>query len=265
MSKNWHKIGKYSRKKKRNDSERRNKAKDDLDDPDLYNEVCSDGVVAESRDKKPLGAKDFAPAFNNEIFTERKLCKPKDNNRGSGVSRRWVKHIYTAALRLGCQINEDKSLITYIFTGKCEDQFYRKDHQYKYQGDLNINGVTYTNVYVVINNDYNGIVTFYPNTQHMHAIDSTTEPLVELYLEDMANGNHPDYEYSVELVADYYHSVFKKNPGVNPSRIMNELYSGLSEETKQRIESLDNELIVERLKCDEYKEQLNDCESKLTA
>jgi hypothetical protein len=123
----------------------------------------------------------------------------------------------------------------------------------------------YKNIYVVINNNYNEIVTFYPNTQHVHAVDSTTDPLVELYLEDTANGERPDNEYSVETVADYYHSVFKKNPSVNPSRIMNELYLGLSEETKQRIESLDNELIVERLKCDEYKEQLNDCESKLTA
>ncbi|HIE74520.1 MAG TPA: hypothetical protein EYQ06_09700 [Flavobacteriales bacterium] len=262
MSKNWHKADKRGRRARRKENKNHNQIKGD---DKLYDEVCRDGVVAESLNKKPLGEKDFAPVFNSEFFTEKKACKPSDKNRRSNISRRWVKHIYTAALRLGCLINEDKHYITYMFTGKCEDQSYRKDHQYKYQGDLEINGIMYKNIYVVINNNYKGIVTFYPNTQHMHAVDSTTDPLVELYLEDAANGKKPDNEYSVETVADYYHSVFKKNPGVNPSRIMNELYSGLSEETKQRIDNLDNELIVERLKCDEYKEQLNDCESKLTA
>jgi|SaaInlV_150m_DNA_4_1039716.scaffolds.fasta_scaffold04335_7 hypothetical protein len=81
----------------------------------------------------------------------------------------------------------------------------------------------------------------------------------------MANEGRPDKEYSVETVAGYYHSIFKKNPGINPSRIMNELYLGLSKEAKKRIDDLDNELVLERLKCDDYKERLNNCKSKLTA
>ena len=204
--------------------------------------------------------------FNNEFISQRRdLKRPNKKSRFSYIQRRWVKHLYTAALRFGQVIDEDKSSISYFVNAKFVEAINGRPYYHLYKGDLTIEDELHSNVFIIIDKRgaYHEVVTFYPVDYDKDAKLSTTDPLVNLYLEDAANDNDLGYEYSIEVVANYYHTAYKKNPGINPSRIMNELYAGLSESNQQRIDDLDRELMLERIENDECKDSLNHCKSEL--
>jgi hypothetical protein len=204
--------------------------------------------------------------LDNEFITQRRdLKKPNKKSKFSYIQRRWVKHLYTAALRFGQVINEDKSSISYFVNAKFIEAINGRPYYHLYKGDLTIEDELHSNVFIVIDKrgSRHEVVTFYPVDYDKDAKLSTTDPLVNLYLEDAANVTTPGYEYSIEVVANYYHTAYKKNPGINPSRVMNTLYAGLSESNKQRIDDLDRELMLERIENDECKDNLNRCKSEL--
>lgn len=183
--------------------------------------------------------------LENEMLYTRHDCNKKRNtsNCTSGVSRYWVKQMYTAALRLGKLLNEHKKTIDYVFSGelrKKSAEGHSKNNSL-YIGDLTIEGEMFNNTMVVINK-YHGVITFWPETQHADARKSITDPLVNLYLDDIENLNTPDTEYTFERVATHYHKIFTKNPGINPQRIMNDLYKDNSKFPQEEINTILNDL-----------------------
>jgi len=185
--------------------------------------------------------------LENEMLYTRHDCNKKRNtgNCTSGVSRYWVKQMYTAALRLGKLLNENKKTINYIFSGELRKKTaegHSKNNSL-YIGNLTIDGEVFNNIMVVINK-HHGVTTFWPETQHADAHKSVTDPLVNLYLDDIENLKTPDPEYTFERVATHYHKIFKKNPGINPQRIMNNLYKDSSKFPKDEINTILNDLDI---------------------
>lgn len=184
--------------------------------------------------------------LEHEILSTRHDCNKNrnDSNCIGGVNRYWVKQMYTAALRLGKLLDKNKKTINYIFSG--EYRGHAKGHNKNnllYMGYLTIENEKFNNIMVVINKFY-GVVTFWPETQHADAHKSITDPLVNLYLEDVENSGTPDPEYTFEKVATHYHKIFKKNPGVNPQRIMNDLYKDKSKFSEGEINTILNDLHI---------------------
>jgi hypothetical protein len=173
--------------------------------------------------------------------------------------------MYTAALRLGLQINENSELIRYTFTGKLEESTNPNQHNKgscRYFGTLEINGQVFDELYVVIR-DGERIITFYPEATQTSAYKSSTNLLVSLYTEDVESGNTPDSEYSFKMVSTYYHDIYKTNPGINAQRVMNELYANSSDSVKQRIKDLESKLLIEALKNDNCNDKLTKAQKKL--
>jgi hypothetical protein len=198
--------------------------------------------------------------LENEILYTRHDCNKKRNtsNCTSGVSRYWVKQMYTAALRLGKLLDEHKKTIDYVFSGelrKKSAEGHSKNNSL-YIGDLTIEGEIFNNIMVVINK-HHGVITFWPETQHADARKSVTDPLVNLYLDDIENLKVPDSEYTFERVATHYHKIFKKNPGINPQRIMNNLYKDSSKFPQEEINTILNDLDTFKQK-NEFLQQENE-------
>jgi len=168
-------------------------------------------------------------------YFEKKLCVSKQ------INKYWIKQMYTAALRLGLQINEHSEFIKYRFTGNLEETTNLDQHNKgtdKYFGTLEINGQVFNELFVVIR-DGKRIITFYPKATQTKAYRSSTDLLVSLYMEDVEDGSPPDSEYSFKRVATNYHSIYKISPGTNAQRVMNKLYENSSESVKQRIHELE--------------------------
>lgn len=196
----------------------------------------------------------FVTTKKCDPYFGKKLCISKQ------INKYWIKQMYTAALRLGLQINENNEFIRYTFTGNLEETTNFDQHNKgtdKYFGTLEINGQVFDELFVVIR-DGKKIITFYPKATQTKAYRSSTDLLVSLYMEDVEAGNPPDSEYSFKTVATHYHSIYKTNPGANAQRVMNKLYANSSESVKQRIQELE-------IKNDNCNEQLVELQGKLNS
>ena len=199
-------------------------------------------------------------SINHQDFWTRK-------SRGRGLNYHWVKQMYTAALRLGHLCDEDKKNIHFIFKGEFikSDSYKHSKHNNVYLGELSIEGTTYRNITTVIHKEQD-ITTFWPNGQiaDKDSRKSITTPLVTLYMEDIEKGNTPDPEYTFEKVATHYHGIFKKDPGINPQRILNMLYKGSTKFDQKELEKIASELEKNQEKIKELEEVLEE-QKKLTA
>jgi len=181
---------------------------------------------------------------DRSAFVTTKECDPYFGKKPciyKQVNKYWIKQMYTAALRLGLQINEHSEFIKYRFTGNLEETTNLDQHNKgtdKYFGTLEINGQVFNELFVVIR-DGKRIITFYPKATQTKAYRSSTDLLVSLYMEDVEDGRSPDSEYSFKTVATHYHSIYKISPGTNAQRVMNKLYENSSESVKQRIHELE--------------------------
>jgi len=201
----------------------------------------------------------FVTTKKCDPYFGKKLCIYKQ------VNKYWIKQMYTAALRLGLQINEHSEFIKYRFTGNLEETTNLDQHNKgtdKYFGTLEINGQVFNELFVVIR-DGERIITFYPEATQTSAYKSSTNLLVSLYTEDVESGNTPDSEYSFKMVSTYYHNIYKTNPGINAQRVMNELYANSSDSVKQRIKDLESKLLIEALKNDNCNDKLTKAQKKL--
>jgi hypothetical protein len=138
------------------------------------------------------------------------------------VNRRFYKVIYTAALRLGIELDINSEKVHLRFQGNPAPDLTAHGDNVSFKGTLYIKGVSFDDVFVILRPKSNGVkhslITFWPDTQHPDAHLSYTDPLVDTA---MAEDTEP---YPVSKVSTKMHTKFKENAGVSPAALMHLLY-----------------------------------------
>lgn len=174
--------------------------------------------------------------MENSMNQENRLTTYK-YNRDKSINRYWVKHMYTAAFRLGVVPKDDNHKLSFDFDGELQDNSSAIHNSFneKHYGTLTVNGKKFSNVIAIIHKG-KLLTTFWPNTQHADGYKSCTDELVNLYMYEDKNNITPDENYTFEKVASHYHKIFKDNPSAPPAYIMKELYKDSAKFDKHSID-----------------------------
>ena len=134
-------------------------------------------------------------------------------------NRRFFKIQYTAALRLGLEVEARNGRLEVDFEGEATTDVQAHEGKTALKGMLRIDGRDSPDVVVIARRRTDGkydLVTFWPESQHPDAHQSYTDPLV-----DTAMDGTP---YPVRVVATKMHAAFEENAGVSPATLMKKLY-----------------------------------------
>lgn len=155
------------------------------------------------------------------------------------LNRRYFKLLYTAALRLGVEIDQSENYIDIEFSGDPNEQIApHRSYRQGWTGRLFLRPdghdhvqANFEDVNVVIE-QREGIrprlITFWPSLQHPDAHDSYTDPLVDIAMSQMV----PDH--FLEYVAREMHQEFVRDPGMSPAVHI----QGLNQELLERVRLL---------------------------
>lgn len=161
-----------------------------------------------------------------------------DNESGkSRINRRFWKVIYTAALRLGKELdpNDEKIFIDVDVEPHSKVVAHRDNESFL--GKIKINGAEYSNVIVIAGPRAESkfrLISFWPESQHPDAHKSYTDPLV-----DTAIDGTP---FPVDIVATEMHQAFTNNPGVSPAVLMQKIYDEREIASREKISELGSAL-----------------------
>lgn len=152
----------------------------------------------------------------------------------NGFNRYYWKLVYNAALRLGLALPLD-DLITFNFEGitskrHATDNPKHNPNNEVLVGTLEISGRKFDQIVLVHNTEFKNarFTTFWPDSNHADAGESTTEPLIEL-------AKHGEPIPPQEVVNDM-HPEFIENPGANPLVLINRLKNIAEAQTVTLIE-----------------------------
>jgi hypothetical protein len=156
---------------------------------------------------------------------------------GSGINRRFWKVVYTAALRLGEQLDlNDEKIFIDIDVEPYPEVVAHRDNE-SFLGKIKINGTEYNNVIVIAGPRAESkfrLISFWPKSQHPDAHKSYTDPLV-----DTAIDGTP---FPVDIVATEMHQAFTNNPGVSPAVLMQKIYDKRDIASQEKISELGSAL-----------------------
>ncbi len=162
----------------------------------------------------------------------------RDGQSGA-LNRRYFKLLYTAALRLGVEVDQSENCIDFEFSGDLNEKIApHRSNRLGWTGRLSLrpdgqdhSQLNFDNVNVVIE-QREGIrprlITFWPSLQHPDAHDSYTDPLVDIAMSPMV----PDH--FLEYVAREMHQEFIHDPGMSPAVHI----QGLNQELLERVRLL---------------------------
>lgn len=177
----------------------------------------------------------------------------------SGVNRRFWKLVYTAALRLGKEINPDEGHIHIKVNVEPHSEVKAHKDNHAYIGEITINGSNYSDIVVIAGANTENkfhLISFWPRSQHPDAHKSYTDPLT-----DTAMAGTP---FPVNVVASDMHSAFTENPGVSPAALMKKIYDNrdiLSQEKISELGSALDDALVIALKAQEEASQAREAEA----
>jgi len=162
----------------------------------------------------------------------------RDGQSGA-LNRRYFKLLYTAALRLGVEVDQSENYIDFKFSGVLNEKISpHRTNRLGWTGTLSLRSdgqdhtqVNFEDVNVVIE-QREGIrprlITFWPSLQHPDAHDSYTDPLVDIAMSPTV----PDH--FLEYVAREMHQEFIRDPGMSPAVHI----QGLNRELLERVQLL---------------------------